>query len=479
MARHPLSTRTADEWLELFKQTNVGADPFLHSEEFMGHTQMIENGRIAEIEDSKVGRTIQVGPLAQFSDPPSSIGTPAPLVGSGWSALAADARAKGVPQAVKSAKKLPLEGVTVVESAFFIAAPYSLTLLAEMGARVIKVEPPAGDPMRFNSPYCNIGKESIVLDLKNEEGKKALHCLIKNADVFLHNFRPGVPESLGIDYDTLAGINPRLVYLYAAAYGSWGPESKRPAFHSTPNALAGGGVLEAGDGNRPVDRSYPDPASALGVATAAMLALHARELTGRGQYVETMMLVSTGYALSPWCLLYDSKPADAKVDGGQHGFGPLHRLYETRDGWLFLQCAKPSHWEALANTLGLPHSAEGAEAQRRIEARLTERSASEWERILLAAGVPAVCADSTRLEDFIFDDPHSREAGVAIEVDFPGYGRIWSTGPKVQFSDVARPQPTLPALGEHSARILREFGYADAEIQRLTRNGVTKIVVPA
>src|SRR5439155_5087298 len=146
-------------------------------------------------------------------------------------------------------------------------APYAMTLLAELGARVIKVEPPTGDPMRRNSASVYTkstpGKESIVLDLKTPVGLQVLHKLIAKADIYLHNFRPGVPERLKIDYPTLRAINPRLIYMYGSLYGSNGPDRRRPGFHSTPNALAGGGYLESGRGNPPRDRTYPDPIGAL------------------------------------------------------------------------------------------------------------------------------------------------------------------------------------------------------------------------
>ena len=238
-----------------------------------------------------------------------------------------------------------------------MAGPLSSVLLGELGARVIKVEPLEGDPSRrtgMQNAKFLVGKDSIGIDLKSDEGRQILHQLIGRADALLHNFRPGVPERLGFGWAESQQRNPRLVYLYGASYGSRGPQNRRAAFHSTPNALAGGGIQQAGRGNAPVDDSYPDPGSGLAAATALMLGLWAREVTGRGQYLETTMLTSAGYILSNNLVLYDGAPAMALPDRGQHGFDALYRLYPCRSGWLFVAARRDPEWHALARALGKP-----------------------------------------------------------------------------------------------------------------------------
>jgi crotonobetainyl-CoA:carnitine CoA-transferase CaiB-like acyl-CoA transferase len=381
----------------------------------------------------------------------------------------------------------------VVEVAYFYAAPYGVTLLAELGARVIKVEPPTGDPNRRNwaSVYTKTtpGKESVVLDLKTPEGLKVLHQLIEKADFFLHNFRPGVTERLKIDYATLSALNPRLIYMYGSLYGSQGPEKHRPGFHSTPNALAGGGIIESGEGNPPRDRTFPDPTGALGVATAALLGLQARERTGRGQYVETTMLASMGYAMGRWCLLYEGKE-DPIADQGQHGYHALHRLYRAGGGtWLYVECPREGRWAALARALDLGHLLADPrfadKATRRendaalaalLEERLQARPADQWEDILLAAGVPAVRADGPRHQEFMFYDPHVLENEIAIEVEMPGQAPLWRNGAALQFSEMPTRIGGLSPLGGCTAAILHELGYSEAEIADLDRRGVTHAV---
>jgi len=184
--------------------------------------------------DPTVGHTRQIGPLAQLSDTPAVIGAPAPALGADTAEVLAYAPRAETPDAGLPARR-PLEGVTVLECGYFYATPFSSTLLSEAGARVYKVEPNEGDPGRRNwtTAYVKamVGKESIVLDLKSDEGRRLMYELVDRADVFIHNFRPGTPARLGIDYDTLIARNPRLVYVYGSCFGSNGPWSRKAGFH--------------------------------------------------------------------------------------------------------------------------------------------------------------------------------------------------------------------------------------------------------
>ncbi len=313
--------------MQIFAELDVGADPFLTPDEFLAHPQMVDNGRVVTVEDPEVGPCRQVGPLALFAGATPFSSRPAPRVGEHNRQVRAELDGPGPEPSPRPARAnrpvYPLDGVTILEVAYFLAGPLAATLLAEMGARVVKVEPPGGEPARrlgLQAAKLFHGKESVVLDLKRPDGMAALLELVERADVFLHSFRPGVAERLGIDPVNLLARNRGLVYVYAASYGSEGPQAGRAAFHSTPNALVGSGILQAGRGNPPVDDSYPDPGSALGVATAVLLGLHRRErAAGAGQVVETTMLATTGYAMSPYLVSYDGAPEWRLPDKGQHG----------------------------------------------------------------------------------------------------------------------------------------------------------------
>ena len=493
MVEAKMVEKPLDEWMEVFSKTDVGGDPFLTAKDFLHHEQTKANGRAQIVVEPGLGEVTEIGPLANYSDTPSVIGEPAPTLGQHTQEVVAALPAEPPRHASPTgpAKRAPLEGITVLECAYFYAAPFSMTLLAELGARVIKVEPNAGDPMRRNwsSVYTKTspGKESVVLNLKTPEGQEIIHQLAAKADIFLHNFRPnGVVEKLGIDYKTLSRINPRLIYIYGSCYGTNGPWSHRPGFHSTPNAISGSGIIETGRGNPPKDRVFPDPAGALGVASAAMIALHAREQTGRGQYVETTMLTSLAYAVSSWGMDYAGKPDDPMPDQGQHGYHALHWLYETKDGWLFLMCPKEVHWKTLAQILKLDGDPRFATPESRaandpalrdaIVSALSARPAAQWEDMLLQANVPAVRADGAPHPDFMLNDPQVRVNGLAREDELPGHGTIWRSGPCYEFSDMeARFQAPLP-LGSETASILRELGYSDRRIDELNEKGVTTAV---
>jgi crotonobetainyl-CoA:carnitine CoA-transferase CaiB-like acyl-CoA transferase len=454
------------------RANDVGADPFLEPAEFLEFPEMLANERVVELDDPVVGRVRQVGPLANMSDTPARIERSAPLLGADTDAVLAAPRARTsppVPPATPSPGPHALSGVTIVELAYYVAAPLASTLLAEMGARVIKVEPLAGDPSRrtgLQNAKFLVGKESIALDLKSSEGQAILHQLIGNADALLHSFRRGVPERLGHDYDTALSLNPRLVYVYGGSYGSRGPWNMRPAFHSTPNALCGGGFAQAGLGNPPADDSYPDPGSGLATATALMLGLWARVHTGRGQYVETSMISSAGYVHSDDLVLYDGRPPSRRPDKGQHGLHALYRLYECSDGWLFVAAWRDNEWAALARTLGHPEwlddarfmsasarTAHDAELVAAISDALIAHDVDEWEALLVAADVAAVRVSDVPLETWF-----ERE-GLLLPEDHPVFGPFWRAPVKIEMSENPPRLAPVCGLGEHSRAILEELGY--------------------
>jgi crotonobetainyl-CoA:carnitine CoA-transferase CaiB-like acyl-CoA transferase len=468
--RERMRSRTATAWMDLFATRDIGADPFLTASEYLRHEQCVANDRARDIVDPTVGMTRQVGPLAKLSGTPSVITKPAPALGAHTERVLATANERLRPPLPDAAplRRLPLDGITVVECGYFYATPFAATLLAEAGARVIKVEPNAGDPGRRNwtTPYVKamVGKESITLDLKTEAGRAVMHELVDRADVFIHNFRPGTPERLGIGYDELIARNPRLIYFYGSCFGSSGPWAKKAGFHSSPNAISGAGFIEAGDGNPPINRTYADPASALGAVAAILVALHGRERTGQGQYVETVMLTSMAYAVSEWGLAYDGK-VDRLVDGGQHGFDANERLYETADGWVYVEALRATDRAAL-------DALAGSNAARR-EAWMRARTTADVLAATAQVSVPTVRADGIAHGEFMLNDEQCRAVGAAVEAEQPGYGSFWRAGPAMRFGAAPIPLAASPANGEQTAALLRELGHDDAFVEELAAAGVT------
>ncbi|MDE0615664.1 MAG: CaiB/BaiF CoA-transferase family protein [bacterium] len=480
--RHGMKQRTAEDWMEVFSAKDIGGDPFLAPQEFLDHPQCTENGRRQEVLDHDVGSTMQIGPLGLYSETPSVVGPPAPRLGehtddvlSSW--LSATSPSGPATQA-DGAGELPLADVTILDVGYFYACPFAATLLAEAGARVIKVEPPFGDPGRRNwtTDYVksHVGKESIVLDLKTPEGLDILYRLVDHADVFLHNFRPGTPERLGIDADTVMGRNPRLLYVYASCFGSNGPWAHKAGFHSSPNAIAGAGVVESGDSNPPRNRTYGDPTAALATAAAIMAGVLACRRTGRGQRLETTMLTATAYAVAEWGVQHSGKESPV-VDSGQFGYHAYQRLYETADGWLVLDVHTSRERSSLATILGeeLPDKPTPELAVQLAETFATD-SAEAWEARLLAAGVPAAQADRGDFLHNMLYEGHMQECGAAVEVAQGSLGAYWRAGPTMQFSAAPIPLDQVLPLGWATSKILRELGIDAQEIDRLHDSGVTK-----
>ena len=264
---------------------------------------------------------------------------------------------------------------------------------------------------------CVQGKESIALDLKTAEGRDIVHRLAERADALVHNYRPGVPERLGIDDTTLRALNPGLIHVYAASYGSTGPSSAKPAFHVTAGAVCGGALAQSGGDGAPgpdveladeelarwsqrltrCNEANPDFNAALAVATAVTMALYGRARTGNGQTVETRMMVSNAYALSEHFIDYPGRPRRVLPDAGLHGLHALYRLYQARDGWIFVAAPSDRDFARLCEALGQPRLLQDgrfstsevradhdAELARELEAVFAQRRADTWERDLVA-----------------------------------------------------------------------------------------------
>jgi crotonobetainyl-CoA:carnitine CoA-transferase CaiB-like acyl-CoA transferase len=480
--REKMGVKTAGEWLAVLAAAGVGADEFLTPEEFLTHEVAKANELVSTWVDSDEP-TLGAMPLLSETPAlrPRRLRTGRPS----W-----DVRTRpitGQPGAQDACKVGPLSGITIVEVAYFIAGPMATTYLAELGARVIKVEPLRGDPYRRTGvevAHLLHGKESIALDLKNPDGVKVLLELVKGADALLQSFRPGVAERLGFGYEQVKAINDKLVYVFATGYGTRGPLVGKPAFHSTPNAWSGGGVLQGGEGNNPVDCSYPDTAAAIVNATSLLLGLSARERTGSGQYVETCMLATGAHVMSNWYTpagIAQFRPQDA----GQHGLGAAYRLYQTQDGWVFVAAPTGSAWNAFVAEIGRPEWGLDAEqgATWASIRDLTERYEPALEQYFAARTVAlatelkgnhfaVVAADAESLESYL------ERKELLTPASHPDYGDYWKMPAKFEI-DGERPRlGEAPRVGEHSVRILGELGYDDQEIAHLAVNGAIGAVEP-
>jgi len=507
-----MAEKTADEWMEIFVSEGLAGDLFLTTQQFMDHPQTLHNKGVIDLVDPEVGATRQIGPLVHFSKTPSRIERAAPRLGEQTREVLEESRAwrPGTPTGARRASLAhPFEGMLVLDFASWLAAPFGTSLIADLGARVIKVESLQGDEFRSRSQGRDRtfqGKENLAIDLKTAEGREVVHRLIRRADAMMHNMRGDTAERLGIDYETARELNPEVVYLYGGSYGSTGPGAGRPAFNPTAGALAGGAMWQIGRGNQPptsdevleidevvrwgesllaANEGTPDVTAALAVGTGLAMALYHKSRTGFGQYVETSMLNSNAYVCSGDFIRYEGKAPRQEPDSELRGMHALRRLYRATQGWAYLDCASRDEWEALCRGLERADLLEDVRFRDAVTRRqnddalisilspiFEQRSAEDWEALLPERGAPCVAADALLPGEFFLTDPSVAKNGLVARTESKHSGPMYRQGTPSRFSltpGVAGPPHTH---GEDTLAILREVGLSTGEIEELFRKQV-------
>ncbi|MFA6118222.1 MAG: CoA transferase [Sphingomonas sp.] len=368
----------------------------------------------------------------------------------------------------------PLSGVKVLDLSAYIAGPYGCTLLADQGADVIKVEPPGGDNLRQypstlqgeNRAFLGVNrsKQGAVLDLKNAADRAALLALADEADVLVHNFRPGVPERLGIDFDQLSARNPRLIYCAVTGYGEEGPLRDRAGYDQVLQAMTGMCVLQGKPGCEP-ELTYGSPvdyyAAAL-VAAGVASALFERERSGRGQFVGISLLRSALTMQSARLICAEGETLDIWRDMRSGG---ITGLYPTAGGHLYLSANTPRFWHALCRLTGLTELGDDprydsvrkrAEHAGEIVPRLKEvlmtRDARAWEE-LLADQVP--CSVARPVED-MFDHPQVLAEELIEPIAHDALGSYRGVTRPIKYGRTPGPDPfAAPLLGQDTVRMKR------------------------
>ena len=384
----------------------------------------------------------------------------------------------------------PLSGVTVLDLSGYVAGPYGCALLGDQGALVIKVEPPEGDNLR-NYPSTlpgesraflgvNRNKRGIGLDLKHPDGVGVLRRMVERADVLVHNFRPSVPPRLGIDFDRMKAVNPRLIYCALTGYGDRGPLKDRAGYDQVLQTMTGICVEQGKPGDPEiVYGSAVDFYSASMLAFAVSSALFERSRTGRGRYVSVSLLRSALAMQATRLVWADGEARDVARDMRSGGITGIH---PTKHGSLYISANTPHFWKALCELTGLPELAgdprfdtvrkraeHAALLVPRLRAALQARTALEWEAHF---GERVPCAAARPVED-MFDHPQVAAEGILASFEHPGVGHYRGMAHPVRFGDGPPPAPfAAPQLGQHSREILAGFGYPAEEIERLCGAGV-------
>ena len=506
--------KTLDEWMAIFlsKEGNAAAEPYRTSEQALDHPQIVHNGNVQVMDVPGVGRTRQLGPIVNMRGTPGSTQGPAPALGQHTEEVLArleDGVKKHSNGAKNSMPKHPLEGITLLDLATVINGPLGCALVAELGARVIRIEAPGGDwgrqGLAMSVHRTMAGSEGICLDLKTPEGQEIMGKLAAKADLLLHSMRPGAPERTGIGYEQLSKINPNLVYLYAGGYGSTGPYSHRPSMAPIAGAVSGGGVAQMGrDGFPPADQSMSvdeiaavakqlkrandgtaDHSTAMVNSVGLVLGLYARERTGQAQYVESTMIAANAYLNIDDFYWHNGKEPRPLPDRDGYGLHALYRLYRAKTGWVFLACPFEEEWEALCRAIDRPDLRDDPrfatrEARENHDDALADElarmfAAGEpmyWEKLLTAADVACVKAEDRGMYFFSNEDPHVRQNGLLTQVEAPRYGEFWRYSPVVGFSDTSGRAGPGPLKGEHTRPILKELGYTDEQVHDLKQRKV-------
>lgn len=513
--------KTADEWMAIYlKDGEIAAEPYRNSVQAMQHSAVIENGTVTTIDDPRVGPLRTLSPLAQLPDTPGAPSGPAPDVGQHNAEVLGRVRPAGASaRAAADAPAHPLSGVTVLDLATVQAGPYAASMLADLGARVIKIdatdkrldEGRRASAQALADVRTYAGKESMQVDLQTPEGKEILHKLIAKADVLSHNYRLGVAERLKIDSETCRRLNPRLVYAWMGTYGRNGPHARRPGAHPIPGAIMGGAMRQMGRGMPPPPEAVmdieeiaeatrwimksnwgPDQNTSAAVATGIILGLRARDSSGKGQPVSVTMLNANAWTNADEYYDYAGRPPITVPDAEIYGLDALYRLYRCGEGWVFLGCLFEDEWETFCRTVERPDllaDRRFATRERRLandEALIAQiadifagRSAAEWEDLLLKADIGCVRADEATEGEFYADHPHAQANALSVEVDHPVIGKHLRYGGLVEFSLTPGRYKASAQIGQHTRPLLREIGYDDRQIEDLGRRGIVQWADPA
>ena len=486
-----LKTRPYREWAALLEEADVPYAPVRTIEEAMSDPQILFNEMVINLEDPEVGRMPQIGLPIKLLGTPGQVLAPAPTPGQhtravfsevlGDQPMPCQVREAAGPDAVDLP---PLSGVKVLAIDNVIAGPLASRLLADLGADVVKLEPPGGEISRPSSgpfSYFNCNKRSVAVNAKEPEGREIAQRLAQWADVILENMRPGAAGRIGLGLEELDRLNPSVVYTHITGFGSTGPYSHRPGLDPLAQAMTGLERAQAGPGNPPVylGTAPVDYAGAMLGALSTVLALFARARTGVGQRAETCLLNGG--------ILVGFMGLGRMGDKGQYGRHALSRLYETQEGWLYLVAESDPEWTSLCDVLCRPEFGRdprfsSADARRKNDSALAqelaqvfrEHAAEEWIPLLLDAGVPSAPVIDG-YETGFFSDPQAAANEMFTVLEHATLGEVKFSKGLIGFpgtQDVA--YTATPVVGEHNREVLAELGYSETQIEELYQNGIVK-----
>ena len=390
----------------------------------------------------------------------------------------------------------PLQGIKVIELAQIMAGPTCGMLLADMGADVIKVEKlPGGDDTRsYTEPsingesaafmILNRNKRGMAVNLKAPGGLEVVKRLLADADVVTENYRKGTLEKLGLGYEVLEKLNPRLVYCAISGYGRTGPYADKGGFDLIAQGFAGLMSITGEPGGPPVKSgtSIADINAGIFAALGIVSALYARQHTGRGQVVETSLMEAAIQQTYWQAAIYFATGVNPGPSGSAHILTAPYQAFPTADGWINVGGANQSNWERIVKAIGMPELADdtrfrtNGDRMRNLSAltpilgeRFKSRPSAHWIREFEAAGVPV--GPVNKVGDMLAD-PQVAHREMVVDLEHPKAGATKALGLPIKFGatpgKVERP---APLLGEHTREVLESHGYSAGEIDRLAKDG--------
>jgi len=396
----------------------------------------------------------------------------------------------------------PLKGITVVDLTKVLAGPLSTQFLAELGANVIKIEPTKlGDDARGWPPFTgtdggvflsvNRGKKSVALDLKTPESKAILYKLVKKADVFLESNRTGAAARLGIDYQTISKINPRIIYASISGYGRTGPRAALPGYDLALQAFSGIMSITGEKGGAPVRAAFSplDQGTGMNAVIGILAALRDREASGQGRYIEVSLMETALMFLAYTFQIYWTDHKIPGPAGSAHDSITPYQVFRTADDFVLLACGNDALWQRFCDAAERPELktdprfATNADRVKHFNETvaltgsiLQERPAAEWVALLAKAGVP--CAPINTV-DRILADPQVLARHMVLVADHPRYGKVPGVAMPIHFGGFARATRSAPPLhGQHTRDVLKELGYSDKDIARWQNAGMIRIPDP-
>ena len=390
----------------------------------------------------------------------------------------------------------PLEGIKVLDLTRVLAGPFCTMVLQDLGAQVTKVEmPDIGDDSRHFGPFkegrslyfvsINRGKRSMTLNLKSDSGRDVLRRMVKESDVLVENFRPGVMEKLGLGWEELHTLNPRLIYAASSGYGHTGPDSRKPAYDILAQAEGGIMSITGWPGGAPVrvGCSMGDITAALFTANGILAALYQRESTGEGQKIDVAMLDCQVAILENALARYQVTGTPPLPLGNRHPTITPFQAYRASDDYLVVAMGNDSLWRAFCTAVERTDLAdderfatnhgrtENLDALNAIlEPLFASRTVDEWNELLDAAKIPHSRINTI---DKVMEHPQVLARNMVVEVDDPVAGRVKIAGNPIKMSSFPdeTSRPRVPELGEHTDEVLASLGFTTTEIAALKAQG--------